>query len=705
MIPPKPLTEFLAEAGEIVDALGRELLALDGEREKGAADPERINAIFRAAHTLKGLAGIFGQDAVGRLAHAAEDLLDRLRLGKVGLSGEVVDALIASLDVFQTLLQEAAEGEEGGREASDSAVSQMAARLQGITAPKKKARADPLERLGLDPSVRNVLTEYEEHRIRENLRRKTPFYKLPVSFPLEDFDTRLGALTERIKGFGELLSTLPSPDAANAEAIGFELLFASASKREALEAVAREVGGALHPIASGAPKKRKPAAATPVAEAPAAPPEEAENVRELPPRQEPVRTDVLRSLTQTVRVDIRKLDALMHSVGELIRIRANLQGLAEAARQGEAGPGAKMWGQELSRESRLLERKLEELQTGLLEARMVPLSQLFEKLSRLVRRIARESGKEIAFTTRGGEVELDKLIIEELSDPLMHLIRNAIDHGVEKPQARAQKGKPRQGEIALHAEQKGAHVVLTVRDDGAGVDLARVREIGRSKGLLTPAQAAEASERELLNLLFAPGFSTASSVSELSGRGVGLDVVKNNLGNLSGIIDVASAPGKGTTFTLTLPVTLAIVRALIVGVSERVYALPLNSVLEILSVAPEEIRTIERREVVSLRGQTLPLVRLARLFGLPERPVARQFVIVVGLAQERVGIALDELHGQQDIVTKPLGGRLKDIQGIAGATELGNRRTVLVLDVGELMEEVLHAPGRKSPLWNSSGFA
>jgi two-component system chemotaxis sensor kinase CheA len=208
---------------------------------------------------------------------------------------------------------------------------------------------------------------------------------------------------------------------------------------------------------------------------------------------------------------------------------------------------------------------------------------------------------------------------------------------------------------------------------------------------LTPAQAGEASERELLNLLFAPGFSTASAVSELSGRGVGLDVVKNNLGNLSGIIDVASARGKGTTFTLTLPVTLAIVRALIVGVSDRVYALPLNSVLEILSVAPGDIRTIERREVVSLRGQTLPLVRLARLFGLPERPPARQFVIVVGLAQERVGIALDELHGQQDIVTKPLGGRLKDIQGIAGATELGNRRTVLVLDVGALMEEVLHA--------------
>lgn len=695
MTPPKPLTEFIAEAGEIVDALGRELLALDAERS-GTPDPDRINAIFRSAHSLKGLAGIFGQDAIGKLAHAAEDLLDRLRLGKVPLSGEVVDALIASLDVFQRLLVEAAEGES--HEASASAVAQMAQRLVGIAAPVKKAKADPLERLGLDASVRNVLTEYEEHRIRENLRKKTPFYKLPVSFPITDFDTRLSALTARIKSFGELLSTLPSPDAVSADAIGFELLLASGAGQEALEALAREAGGTLLPLASKrAPKRARPAKAeaggaeVPEAmEAVASTPEEPENVAELPPR-EPLRPDLLRSLTQTVRVDIRKLDALMHSVGELIRIRANLQSLAEAARQGEAGAAAKMWGQELSREGRQLERKLEELQTGLLEARMVPLTQLFEKLSRLVRRIARESGKEISFVTRGGEVELDKLIIEELSDPLMHLIRNAIDHGVERPDARAKKGKARQGEIALDATQKGAHVEITVRDDGAGVDLSRVREIGKTRGLLSAAQAGEASERELLNLLFTPGFSTASAVSELSGRGVGLDVVKNNIGNLSGIIDVASERGAGTTFTLTLPVTLAIIRALIVGVSDRVYALPLNSVLEILSVAPSELRTIERREVVSLRGQTLPLVRLARLFGLPERPVARHFVVVVGLAQERIGIALDELHGQQDIVTKPLGGRLKDVRGIAGATELGNRRTVLVLDVGELMEEVLRA--------------
>jgi two-component system chemotaxis sensor kinase CheA len=402
----------------------------------------------------------------------------------------------------------------------------------------------------------------------------------------------------------------------------------------------------------------------------------------------------LRSLTQTVRVDIRKLDGLMNTVGELLLIKANLQRMSEAARQDGTLTLAKLWGQELARETRQLERKLDALQSGLLEARMVPVGQVFDKLARLVRRIAREAGKELEFVISGGEVELDKLIVEELSDPLMHIIRNAIDHGVESPEARVAVGKPRRATVALRAEQKGNHVLIEVSDDGAGIDEQRVKEVALQKGLITLAQAQEMSRRELLNLIFLPGFSTARIVSELSGRGVGLDVVKNNISNLSGIIDVWSERGKGTAFHLTLPLTLAIIRALVVGVSGRTYAVPLNSVLEILSVVPKEIRTVERREVLDLRGQTLPFARLARLFGLPETHPARHFVVVVGLAQERMGIAVDELFGQQDIVTKPLGGRLQAVRGISGATDLGNRRTVLVLDVAALLEEGMGAERR-----------
>ena len=376
-------------------------------------------------------------------------------------------------------------------------------------------------------------------------------------------------------------------------------------------------------------------------------------------------------------------------VGVLLLIKANLQRVVEAARQQEVPSApARQWGQELARETRQLERKLDALQQGLLEARMVPVGQVFDKLARLVRRIAREEGKEIDFVISGGEVELDKLIVEELSDPLMHIIRNAIDHGVESPEMRQSHGKPRRARVSLRAEQKGNHVFIEVSDDGAGIDELRVREVALNRNLITEAQAREMNRRELLNLIFLPGFSTARSVSTLSGRGVGLDVVKNNISNLSGIIDVWSERGQGTSFHLTLPVTLAIIRALVVGVSGRTYAVPLNSVLEILSVTPGEIRTVERREVLDVRGEhTLPLVRMARLFGHPERNNGRYFVVVAGLAQERLGIVVDELQGQQDIVVNSLGGRLQGVRGISGATDLGNRRTVLVLDVGALLEE------------------
>ena len=320
---------------------------------------------------------------------------------------------------------------------------------------------------------------------------------------------------------------------------------------------------------------------------------------------------------------------------------------------------------------------------------MVPLGQVFDKLARLVRRIVRESGKEIDFDLAGGDVELDKLIVEELSDPLMHLLRNAIDHGVESPEARVKAGKSRRAVVRLKARQQGNHVVLEVGDDGAGMNEERIREVAIERELITVSQAEGLERNELLNLVFLPGFSTRASVSELSGRGVGLDVVKTNLARLSGIIDIDSKRGIGTTFTLTLPLTLAIIRALVVEVSGRIWAVPLNSVLEIVQVRADDLRTIERKEVFSLRGQTVPFVRLSRVFGLPETKLDKHQVVVVGLAQQRVGLAVDQLLGQQDIVTKPLGGRLRAVPGVAGATDLGNRRTVLVLDVASVIEELL----------------
>ena len=686
----KPLADFLAEAAETAEALARGVAQLDQARGE-EPDPGLLNAIFRSAHSLKGIAALFGQERIAHLAHAAEDLLDRLRLGQIGASDEVLNGLADALDVLQGLLEEASR--DRASDALTERAQALRERLASLASAPETTEADPLDQLAMDPSLRAVLTEYEEHRLRRNVRQEVPLWKIRAAFDLNDFDQRLATLNQRLKGLGEVVSTLPSSEPGEGAGIAFDLLFGSRASRAELEAAlkglpttlatieirapgpapASAVGRPSAPVAPVVPDALPPAVSAPLA-----------NLEPVPPAE-----PSLRSLTRTVRVDIERLDGLMNAVGELLLIKANVQRLAEAARQPGVQVLAKPWGQELFRESRLLERKLDELQQGILAARMVPLGQVFDKLARLVRRIAREGGKEIDFPVSGGEVELDKLIVEELSDPLMHILRNAIDHGIESPDRRSALSKPRRGRVSLKARQEGAHVLIEVADDGSGIDHARVKEVAVQRHLITPEQARELSPREVLNLIFLPGFSTARAVSELSGRGVGLDVVKNNIAYLSGIIDVDTARDRGTTFLLTLPLTLAIIRALVVSVSQRVYAVPLNSVLEITSVREEDIRTIERREVMTLRGQTLPLLRLGQLFRLPESRVARHFVVVVGLAQQRLGIMVDELAGQQDIVTKPLGGRLRHVPGISGATDLGNRRTVLVLDVAALVEEVL----------------
>src|SRR5262249_53076948 len=275
-------------------------------------------------------------------------------------------------------------------------------------------------------------------------------------------------------------------------------------------------------------------------------------------------------------------------------------------------------------------------------------------LARMVRRIARESGKEVDFVISGGEVELDKLIVEALSDPLMHIVRNAIDHGVEGPEDRLAQGKVPRAVVSVRAMQKGNQVLISIADDGRGIDAERVREVALRTGLIPPERAGDMTRGELENLIFVPGFSTAARVSELSGRGVGLDVVKTNIARLSGSIETVTESGKGSTFTIAVPETLAIIRALVVSVSGRVYALPLKAVSEITTVADADVRTVQRRGVFGVRGRTIPFARLARIFRIQEKPRKRHFVVVVGLAQERLAIAVDELLGQQDVVIKPL---------------------------------------------------
>jgi two-component system, chemotaxis family, sensor kinase CheA len=320
----------------------------------------------------------------------------------------------------------------------------------------------------------------------------------------------------------------------------------------------------------------------------------------------------------------------------------------------------------------------------------VPLGQVFDKLARVVRQVARDAKKEIRLEVKGAETEVDKLIVEELSDPLMHLIRNAIDHGIENSAIRKERGKDPTGLLSLTAYQKGNHVLIEITDDGAGMDPIKLAAKAVQKGLVNTEQAQDLSREDIFNLIFLPGFSTSEVVTDLSGRGVGMDVVKTNISKLGGVIDLRSEVGKGTAFTITLPITLAIISALIIRVSGQTYAIPLANVQEALMLDPRTIRTVEGREVMTLRGGTLPLCRIKELFRLDEyqEPV-RQFVVVSQLGNRRLGMVVDLLLGQQDIVIKSLGGSLNNVRGFAGATDLGDQSVTLVLDTPQLLEEVL----------------
>ena len=720
----KGLSDFVAEATEILDALSRDLAILDRRRGE-RLEPDLVNGIFRSAHSLKGLAAMFGEQRIAQLAHQTEDLLDRLRLGRIELTEKVVDALIESFDTFQVVLAETSRRERSAvaTERAEAVSQKLAQFIDSGTVEQ----SDALDQLELDTQVRNVLTEYEEHRLRENLREGMAVWKVRAVFDLSDFDQGLARLNSKLKSLGEVISTLPSADPGDGTGIAFDIIFGGKVETEKLRLALTALPASVHPLfqfqpqpaepslplerlVSPTPPGAEPEHRSPVRVAVSNAPQQASGalpayanprfgtadamVRPSPKQPDGEGDPVGRGLTQTVRVDIGRLDSLMDAVGELLLIKANVARLAEQASRGGKPPPGQLWGHELHRESRLLERKLDDLQKGILEVRMVPLGQVFDKLARTVRRIARESGKEVDFLMRGGEVEVDKLIVEALSDPLMHIVRNAVDHGVETPDERERLSKRPRAAVAIRAMQRGNQVVIEISDDGRGLDEERIREVAVRTGILTRAQAEEMTPRELQRLIFLPGFSTASRVSELSGRGVGLDVVKTNISRLSGMIDTHSERGVGSTFTITLPETLAIVRALVVSVSGRVYAVPLNAVSEITSIAESEVRTVEGREVIGLRGKTIPLARLARVFELPETELRRCFILVVGLAHRRLGIAVDELLGQQDVVVKPLGGRLRHTPGIAGATDLGDRNPVLVLDTGALIEEVVNSERR-----------
>lgn len=582
------LESFIVETREILENLAQDLLSL----EKGDSNPELLNSIFRAVHTVKGTSSFLGLEQTTELAHGFEDVLNKLRRGELVVTPEKMDVILAAYDTLKELIARI--------EARDSRrldLGPILARLSGIarSAQKDAAGAKPAEAAPAPPTTAAAPT--------------------PAPPPAP--------------------STAPQPPAAKTEE----------PVEERKGTTAAQQGG------KG-------------------------------------------SADSTIRVDVTRLDTLMNLVGELVLGRNRLTQIAnQAAQEHEDLPITKG----LLDTSAQIDFITTELQMAVMKTRMVPIAKVFNKIPRLVRDLCRETGKEIELMMEGEETELDKTIIEELSDPLVHIIRNAADHGIETPKERIAAGKPVKGVVRVAAEHEGNHIVITIQDDGRGMDPEKLKAKALEKGMITEAAAEEMSSRELLNLIFAPGFSTAAKVTNISGRGVGMDVVRTNITKLKGTVEIDSTAGAGSKIVIKLPLTLAIIQALLVKASSEIYCIPLSTVLEVVRVKDEEISTINGLEVVRLRDSVLPITRIARLLGRRDdlTPSEWTYIVVVGLAAQRLGIVVDSMLGQKEVVIKSLGGYLGTVDGIAGSTILGDGQVIMIVDVGELMrlsaQAVVHA--------------
>ena len=656
-------SDFVSEAEEILEALSDRMRELERVFAAGRPHTETINTIFREVHSLKGLASLLGFPDIASMTHELEDLLSRLRLG-APLEGPVLDLLHLSLDALLDALRRIraggapAGGLEGIRERLREAVASI--HVPAIPVPPG---------LDLPAYLLAALTEFEERRLAESHRQGRRLSVARLRFEPERLESQLQDAARRAAEAGEVIARVP---VAGEAGIVFEFLVAGRPLRE--EDFPAELAPEVRPIALGSP----PAGGSPPG--PAGPAEED-------------RED-LAGLSGSLRVPVARLDEVLAQVGDLsIEVAALEQGLREVR---ESYPEDRRVRALAPRTQGILKR-LRALQRSTIEVRLVPLQQVFRRAERLVARTARASGREAALHALGADTEIDKGVMDGLAPSLMHLVTNALVHGIEPPAERESAGKPRQGRVVLSAFRRGASVVIDVIDDGRGISVAAVRAAAEERGLLhatDPITLEQACE-----LIFLPGFSTETQVNEVSGRGVGMDVVRRSLRRLKGTVTVRSLEGKGTTFTMTVPISLALVPALIVQAQGRRFAIPLGSIRENVRLLGSRRRTEAGGDVYDHPDGPLRLVRLERLLegagpAGTDAPRGR-FALVTLAGGRRLGIVVDGFLGRQDVVVKPVGRWVRDVTGVAGATDLGDASAVLVLDPEALVaaapEERAHA--------------
>lgn len=679
---------FLVESQELLDALMPDLMQL----ETAGDDMDLMNRIFRGFHTIKGTSGFMGFDSITVITHHAEDLLNKLRRSELTITMDMVDVLLEVHDWIQLLVKNLSMGDD-----SPVDYSQTLARLEAVINPSAEKLSASKKEEKPPSAIQSVLADTSmkgagDFTDEQLAQIQAAFAEINSEFAKEisqesssaashsalDAVLNNTSITQNPGDFTE--DELAMIQAAFAE-INTDFSANQESKTiEKPSELPQQIVESTKETTSleyNEQSKETAAKATPVAATKPTPQMAAAKAAPATPS----------SADATIRIDVSRVEALMDLSGELVLGRNRLSQISDRLK--ELFDNEHLVAELLETTSQL-DKITTDIQATAMKMRMVPIGKLYQKSPRIVRDLSKEFGKEIELILKGEDTEIDRGIIEELNDPLVHMIRNSCDHGIESPEKRVAKGKPAKGTITLDAEQEGNNIVLRISDDGNGIDAEKVKAKALEKGVITAEQAAQMSKRELYQLIFAPGFSTAAVVSAVSGRGVGMDVVKTNIQKLKGVIEIESEINKGTTFVIKLPLTLAIIQGLIVQVENETYALPLSNVVEVVALTDENCSTINQKRVIRIRQQVLPLLTLKSELNIPAKPTpsTAQYVVVIGLAHQRLGIVVDSLLGQEEIVIKSLGQYLGNIPAIAGSTILGDGRVIMILDIQELVDKV-----------------
>ncbi|WP_214745441.1 chemotaxis protein CheA [Exiguobacterium sp. s189] len=655
---------FLDESQEHIQSINTQLLKLE---QSGGADV--VQEIFRSAHTLKGMSSTMGYEHVANLTHEMESALDLVRGGKKESNQLLLDTMFIAMEQMEDMI---ADIENGGRGANVD-VSETVAAFQSFIGGKEVVVTEVKESntFEVDLYTNSVIDQ----------AKQTGFEAYQITVKLSDAvvlkAARAYMVFDRLQELGEVVRTHPETEEIEQEQfdLSFDVLFLSQETAEVIEhAIAQvsEVERVEVNVFTGASESEPEVAVTAEVVVP-------EPVVQTAPDQEEKETKdtkeqvAAQAQAKTIRVNLERIDRLMNLFEEFIIDRGRLERLADEVGQPE-----------LNETVEKIKRGTNELQSLVLTLRMMPIEQVFNRFPRMVRSVAKEIHKKVQLDISGAETELDRTVIDEIGDPLVHLIRNAIDHGIERPEVRVKAGKPEQGMLALRAYHGGNRVFIEIEDDGAGINVDKVRSKALERGVISDEEATMMSENELAMLIFAPGFSTADVVTDLSGRGVGLDVVKNKIESLGGVVSLETVAGQGTKFQVSLPLTLSIISAMLVQVGEESYAIPLSSILETTLLDEADILTAHRERVFDFRGQLVPLVYLKEMFGIESETKSQFPVVVVRKGNKLVGVVVNELIGQQEIVMKPLGTYLEGIPAISGATILGDGRVALIVDSNDL---------------------